>query len=99
MIDNNGIISHHEKISLRIYQDGSKKIEIQGIKIYSSSYVINCLLEMANLDEFLKDYEDELIVALHTGQLKIIVELWLKFLDMCADRANSKLRDWDDIFG
>lgn len=54
---------------------------------------------MANYAEFLGGYEDQLIDVLRAGNLKSVVELWIDFMEQCAMKANSKLRDLDDIFG
>lgn len=53
---------------------------------------------MANYDEFYKDFGAELIPSLNSGQLENVLDLWLKFLDICAMRADSKLKEWEDIF-
>ena len=95
-LDDEGTMSRYENIGLRIYQDGSKRIDIQGIE--DLSFPITYLLDMANLDEFLKEFGGDLSASLHTGQLEHVLDLWHKFLDICRSRADSKLQEWDDIF-
>jgi len=81
---NDGIISYHEKLVLKIFQDETKGIEIQ---------------EMANISDFMSEYDSTIFFALKDAKVKVLVETWLEFIDMCAQKANSKIQDLDDLFG
>lgn len=54
---------------------------------------------MANLPDFMSDCYDTVYPALINAQLKVLVETWLDFSEMCAQKANSKIQDLDDLFG
>ena len=53
---------------------------------------------MANYGEFEKEFGEYLFSSLHTGQLENVLDLWIKFLDKYAVKADNKLQEWDDIF-
>lgn len=94
---NDGIISYHEKLVLKIFQDETKGIEIQGI--YSFLFQYSLKIEMANISDFMSEYNDTIFYALKDAKVKVLVETWLEFIDMCAQKANSKIQDLDDLFG
>ena len=54
---------------------------------------------MANYTDFVAEFDGELVEVINGGDLKGVLELWLRFLDMCENKANSKLRDLDELFG
>ena len=53
---------------------------------------------MANYQDFITEYDDEVWRGIGEGNLKNVLELWLDFTARIAERADSKLRDLDDIF-
>jgi len=54
---------------------------------------------MANLSDFMSEYNEVVFFALKDAQLKVLVETWLEFSELCAQKANSKIQDLDDLFG
>ncbi len=56
---------------------------------------------MANLSEFFidSDHKDNLEDALTKGRLKEVLEYWLEFIEKCAQKLESKLSAFDDLFG
>jgi len=96
-LDNDGIISFHDKLVVRLEKDAIPKISIQGDYFFEK--LTQFLLEMANLSEFFIEYKDMLEDALTKGRLKEILELWLEFIEKCAMKLESKLSAFDDLFG
>lgn len=45
------------------------------------------------------EYKDQIFEALRNSKLKVVIERWLEFIEMCAMKADSKLRDLDELFG
>jgi len=75
--------SLHDKIVVRINRNGPAKIEI---------------LETIQIENFLDTYRSELNEAITHGKLKVILHLWLDFLDQLERKSMDKLVALDEIF-
>ena len=54
---------------------------------------------MANLSDFMREYSKTVYSAMRDAKLKEIVETWLEFNELCAQKAHEKIQDLDDLFG
>lgn len=54
---------------------------------------------MANYHEFVAECDGELVDIINNGDVKGLLELWLGFLEVCENKAHSKLKSLDDLFG
>lgn len=56
-------------------------------------------LEMAHSSDFYIENQDQLNYALVKGKLKEILDLWLQFIEKEDMKMESKVTDFDDVFG
>ena len=54
---------------------------------------------MAHSSDFYIENQDQLNYALSKGRLKEILELWLQFIEKEDMKMESKMTDFDDVFG